>query len=244
MNKYPSTLEITSEMDAVLRETKMTPEEHWAFLIENGIINRNGRVLCGKSWVSVVHEENGATQIFDFQLPWDLLQQYGATGISRSYVPRFEVRANQRANELSFDWIGQNRPGKLESLVAAKIKMRSDWIERFNKLVDEVDQWAKAMNWPTRRKEQKFDDMQIGKHELPTLLMQADDCQVILLEPIGLSCGGRGNGRAKISSTTAGEIADLNFYEDRWNLHVFDPKFNGTNALEPTEQGVPFSHVA
>jgi hypothetical protein len=39
---------LVDEALQVLRDTQMSPREHWEFLIQNGIIDRNGRVLLCK----------------------------------------------------------------------------------------------------------------------------------------------------------------------------------------------------
>jgi D-lyxose ketol-isomerase len=48
MNNYPTTRELAEEALRVLRENPMTPREHFEFLIQHGIIDRNGRVLVNR----------------------------------------------------------------------------------------------------------------------------------------------------------------------------------------------------
>jgi hypothetical protein len=49
--------ELADEMERVLRDTAMTPQEHWDFLIQHGIIDRNGRVLVNRYFPTDTPEE-------------------------------------------------------------------------------------------------------------------------------------------------------------------------------------------
>ena len=48
MNSNPSPRELADEALQALREAPMTPREHFEFLIQQGIIDRQGRVLVAK----------------------------------------------------------------------------------------------------------------------------------------------------------------------------------------------------
>jgi hypothetical protein len=48
MKSFATPRELADEMEGALRETAMTPQEHWEFLIQHGIIDREGRVLVNK----------------------------------------------------------------------------------------------------------------------------------------------------------------------------------------------------
>jgi hypothetical protein len=43
-----STTELAREISEALRKNPMSPHEHWEFLVREGIIDRDGRVLCNK----------------------------------------------------------------------------------------------------------------------------------------------------------------------------------------------------
>ena len=49
MKSNPSPRELAAEALQALREAPMTPHEHFEFLIQQGIIDRTGRVLVAKS---------------------------------------------------------------------------------------------------------------------------------------------------------------------------------------------------
>ncbi|GEM_PF-4322857 len=48
MKSNPSPRELADEALQALREAPMTPHDHFEFLIQQGIIDRNGRVLVAK----------------------------------------------------------------------------------------------------------------------------------------------------------------------------------------------------
>jgi hypothetical protein len=49
MEKYPTTEELAKEAMRILKESpRMTPQEHIEFLVQRGIIDRKGRVICMK----------------------------------------------------------------------------------------------------------------------------------------------------------------------------------------------------
>ena len=56
----PSSQELAEEMRQVLKETRMTPDEHFEFLVKHGIIDRDGKVLVCKYFATdPVHGANG-----------------------------------------------------------------------------------------------------------------------------------------------------------------------------------------
>lgn len=48
MSNTPSSQELAREAIEVLKKNPMTSEEHFEFLVKQGIIDRNGRVICAK----------------------------------------------------------------------------------------------------------------------------------------------------------------------------------------------------
>jgi D-lyxose ketol-isomerase len=65
MNNYPTTRELAEEALRVLQENPMTPREHFEFLIQHGIIDRNGRVLVNRLFGATNPEQptNGTAAI-------------------------------------------------------------------------------------------------------------------------------------------------------------------------------------
>lgn len=62
-------------------------------------------------------------------------------------------------------------------------QVRDEWVNAVTQLVNEVDLWCKARDWPTRRIEKRIDDPQIGEYTVPALLIQVDLVK-LLLEPV------------------------------------------------------------
>jgi hypothetical protein len=61
MNSNPTPRELADEALQILRETQMSPEEHFEFLIRQGIIDRNGRVLVCKLFGTETSDEANGT---------------------------------------------------------------------------------------------------------------------------------------------------------------------------------------
>jgi hypothetical protein len=66
--------------------------------------------------------------------------------------------------------------------------VRAQWIARLTELVERVEGWACEMDLATRRIETTLEDLEIGPHRVPALLMQ-DGPARILFEPVGRNSG-------------------------------------------------------
>ncbi|HEX5444368.1 MAG TPA: hypothetical protein VFW87_11085 [Pirellulales bacterium] len=145
----------------------------------------------------------------------------------RGSVPRFIVTARQYGNCVTFDWSATQDDPKsasteMEQEALERIRERAAWMQRVNALVDQVEAWAKELNWATRRIEAKIEDSFIGDHHLPALLMQEDTCRV-LLEPVGRSTAGAWGVVDLYLLPAYDDIATLYYYNERWNLHYVFP---------------------
>jgi hypothetical protein len=170
-------------------------------------------------------EEPGGPLIFTFA-PKDLQQEQGIGGTPKR-VPQFIVAVRQEGGELTFDWSRTpDDPGaasvEMQAEVTARMRDRALWIHRVTSLVDQVEQWARGIGWSTRRLDKKLDDVRIGKHRVPALLMQEDTCRV-LLEPVGRSAPGAEGVVDLYLMPAYDDIASLYYYGDRWNLHYLFP---------------------
>jgi hypothetical protein len=112
--------------------------------------------------------------------------------------------------------------GEIQAESTEQIRARTAWMERVNALVDQVEAWAKELNWSTRRVEKRLDDSLIGEHRVPALLMQEDTCR-ILLEPVGRSAPGAEGVVDLYLLPAYDDIATLYYYNQRWNLHYVFP---------------------
>jgi hypothetical protein len=106
---------------------------------------------------------------------------------------------------------------------------RGAWLSRLDQLVNQVEQWAQSVGWSTRRLEKKLDDLVIGEHRVPVLLLQ-EGISRILLEPIGRSSPGTEGIVDLYLMPAYDDIASFYYYDGRWNLHY---RFAGANAAAP-----------
>lgn len=97
-------------------------------------------------------------------------------------------------------------------------QMREEWIARLTDLIQQVQQWAQAIGWSTKRIEIQRDDSQIGRYKAPALLMQ-DESIRILLEPIARSAPGAQGVVDLYLMPAYDDIASLYFYDDCWHIH-------------------------
>jgi hypothetical protein len=179
-------------------------------------------------------EESGGPLVFSF-VPKGLHRGRGPNGAPRR-APQFIVEVRPESGGLALDW-GRtpDQPDasareEIEGEVTARMRDRAIWIERVNFLVDQVEQWATEMGWSTRRIEKKLDDVRIGKHRVPALLMQQETDRV-LLEPVGRTTPGAEGVVDLYLMPAYDDIASLYFYDDRWNLHYIFPGTTGAAAV-------------
>jgi hypothetical protein len=102
------------------------------------------------------------------------------------------------------------------------MKARAIWLDCLNSLVGQVEEWAKELNWSTRRVEKTLDDSWIGRHRVPALLIQEATVRV-LLEPVSRSAPG-GEALVDLSLMPAyDDIASLYYRAGGWHLHYIFP---------------------
>lgn len=123
---------------------------------------------------------------------------------------------------------------EIEKEAMERSRARSSWMEKVNTLVDQIEVWAKELNWSTRRVEKKLDDSLIGDHHVPALLMQEDTCRV-LLEPIGRSTAGAEGVVDLYLLPAYDDIATLYYYDQRWNLHYMFPNSKPVASVREAE---------
>jgi hypothetical protein len=183
-------------------------------------------------------EEPGGRLIFTF-VPKGLHRDRGPSGSPRR-VPQFIVEVRTESDTLALDWgrtpdhPDASAREEIEEEITARMKDRAIWIERVTSLVDQVERWATEMGWSTRRVEKRLDDVRIGKHRVPALLMQQDTFRV-LLEPVGRSTPGAEGVVDLYLMPAYDDIASLYFYEGRWNLHYIFPGTTGVATVREAE---------
>src|SRR5262249_50078611 len=63
------------------------------------------------------------------------------------------------------------------------------WLKRLGDLVQQVESWARELDWATRRIDKTMEDSWLGSYKAPALIMQRETTRV-LLEPIARTAPG------------------------------------------------------
>ena len=58
--------------------------------------------------------------------------------------------------------------------------VKAEWLGRLDSLVDEVEGWARASGWRTRRIGKTSSERRLGTYRVPVLLMEKDTVEVVL----------------------------------------------------------------
>ncbi len=112
--------------------------------------------------------------------------------------------------------------------------VREKWLERLTQLMGQVEQWAKELDWSTRRIEKRMEDSQLGKYLAPALLMQEGTLR-LLLDPIARSAPGAEGIVDLYLMPAYDDIASLYFHNSEWHVHyVFseDPSVAPVRNIE------------
>jgi len=170
--------------------------------------------------------------------------QEGTAPNGQHRAPQYVVAGRQAGNQPVVEWVASSDdPGtakdEIETEVRARLNELAIWIDRVTALVGQIEQWAKEMNWTTRRVDKRLDDVRVGVHRVPGLLMQVDTCK-ILLEPIGRSAPGAEGVVDLYLMPGYDDIANLYYYDGRWNVHY---TFPSSKAVATVSEGtaVPLS---
>jgi hypothetical protein len=92
------------------------------------------------------------------------------------------------------------------------------WLERLGELVQQIESWARELDWSTRRIEMKMEDSKVGPYKAPALVFQRDATR-ILLEPIARTAPGAEGVVDLYVMPAYDDIVSLYFYDDGWQLH-------------------------
>lgn len=128
-----------------------------------------------------------------------------------------------------------NTGKRVKNLLPNWEELQKAWVERMIGLVDQVEGWAKEMDWRTRRIPKRLRDSRIGDHTVPGLLMQHEYTQA-MLDPMGASApsdeGPGVEGVVHLYILPAYENIARLFYTDHWLIDVGEKPdlFLGTNV--------------
>jgi hypothetical protein len=93
---------------------------------------------------------------------------------------------------------------------------RRDWVNRVERLVDQISQWAKAENWTFERREKPITEHLLGTYGLPELVIHVPGGQLVV-NPIGLHVAG-GNGRVDLEAIPTLSRVRLLAAPDEWQI--------------------------
>lgn len=100
--------------------------------------------------------------------------------------------------------------------------VRDEWLGQLSELRNRIENWAKEIDWSTRRIEKHLEDSAIGEYEAPGLLLQKEFTR-LLLEPLGW-IGPGAEGSAELYEMPAYDnIASLQFHKGKWSLQCTPP---------------------
>jgi hypothetical protein len=100
--------------------------------------------------------------------------------------------------------------------------VKKDWLGHLERLVQDVKSWAEAAGWRTRRITKTVNERQLGKYEVPVLLMEKDTV-VVVLNPVARLVP-EANGAVDLYLSPAyDDIASLYFEGDHWVVHYSEP---------------------
>ncbi len=96
--------------------------------------------------------------------------------------------------------------------------VKAEWLSRLNALVGEVEGWARAYGWRTRRISKTVDERRIGSYKVPVLMMEKDTVEVVL-NPVARFVPGAEGAVDLYAAPAYDDIASLYFEGDRWVVH-------------------------
>jgi hypothetical protein len=70
--------------------------------------------------------------------------------------------------------------GKTEPGIDDPEAVKAEWLGRLNVLVNEIDGWARADGWRTRRIDKTVEERQLGAYKVSVLLMEKDAVEIVL----------------------------------------------------------------
>ncbi len=113
-------------------------------------------------------------------------------------------------------------------------KLHEDWLTRVTTLVQDLENWAGKLGWSTRRIDKELDDAQIGKHNVPALLIQDGPVRVFV-EPIARSAPGAEGVVDLYLMPAYDDIASLYFVDGKWQVHYMHPESRTVATIRDAE---------
>lgn len=109
--------------------------------------------------------------------------------------------------------------------------MKAEWLDRLEGLVQDVQSWAQAEGWRTRRITKTVRERRLGKYEVPVLLMEKETVEVVL-NPVARFVPEADGAVDLYLSPAYDDIASLYFESGQWVVHDGDrPDPSETNRV-------------
>jgi hypothetical protein len=96
--------------------------------------------------------------------------------------------------------------------------VKVEWLDRLNALVGEVEGWARAAGWRTRRIDKTVNERRLGTYKVPVLLMEKDTVEVVL-NPVARSVPGADGAVDLYLAPAYDDIASLYLEGGHWVVH-------------------------
>jgi hypothetical protein len=96
--------------------------------------------------------------------------------------------------------------------------VKAEWLGRLSSLVDEVEAWARAAGWRTRRIAKTVNERRLGTYQVPVLLMEKDTVEAVL-NPVARFVPGADGAVDFYVAPAYDDIASLYFEGDHWVVY-------------------------
>lgn len=100
--------------------------------------------------------------------------------------------------------------------------VKSEWLERLDVLVADVQAWAAASGWRTRRIQKTVEERELGRYKVPVLLMEKNAVEVVL-NPVARFVPDVDGAVDLYLSPAYDDIASLYHEAGRWFVHYSEP---------------------
>lgn len=101
-------------------------------------------------------------------------------------------------------------------------QLKTEWLGRLDKLIHQIEEWARELDWSTRRIDKGMDDSVVGPYRAPVLLLQHEVTR-ILVEPIARSSPGVDGVVDLYLMPAYDDVASLYYTDGTWRLHYMLP---------------------
>ncbi len=110
----------------------------------------------------------------------------------------------------------------VESRIADSEAMKAEWLDRLGDLVSLVKGYVEASGWRTRQDTKPVTEPGLGRYEVPLLLMERAEVEVVL-SPVARTVPGAGGVVDLYLMPAYDDVVSLDFEGDRWFIHYALP---------------------